>query len=178
MFSSNQESRFISHLFSSNQEPRFLIPLLAPLCLLHSDLLFGPKASRVLSFTWFFWGILGSVLFGVLHQGGVVPSLTYLSKTIHSSSSSSSDLSDTSVAATSSFGCPAKILFYKTYMPPQHLLALPGAKTMTTTAKETSKPTHANFEQPRCPELHLSDLKGCSQQVLASALRDIKQEFP
>jgi len=140
----------------AHQEPRFLIPLLAPLCLLHSELLFGAKASRLLAFTWFFWGVLGAVLFGVLHQGGVVPSLTYLSNVIRDGNNLEGDGTGQVTLA-----CPTKILYYKTYMPPHHLLALNS---------------ELSTNDSRCDDVRLIDLKGCSQSVLTSALRDVKRE--
>lgn len=48
------------------------------------------------------------LLFGVLHQGGVVPSLFYLHDKI-----SSMDVTHS-----------ARIVYWKTYMPPLHLLAI------------------------------------------------------
>ena len=68
-------------------------------------------------------------------------------------------------------------------MPPQHLLMMLAFKTTatktttTTTTHENSEQPLANYEQSRCPDLQLSDLKGCSQQVLLSALRDVKLEM-
>jgi phosphatidylinositol glycan class Z len=59
--------------------------------------------------TWVIINILLAFLFGVLHQGGVVPSLFHLHDRI-----SAVDFTDNA----------AHIIYWKTYMPPRHLLAI------------------------------------------------------
>jgi len=59
--------------------------------------------------TWITFNILLAFIFGVLHQGGVVPSLFYLHERI-----SAVDFIDNA----------AQIIYWKTYMPPRHLLAI------------------------------------------------------
>ncbi|PSS08868.1 hypothetical protein PHLCEN_2v3435 [Hermanssonia centrifuga] len=59
--------------------------------------------------TWIIFNIVLSLLFGVLHQGGVVPSLLRLHGLINGESSSNG----------------SAIVYWRTYMPPRHLLGIP-----------------------------------------------------
>ena len=61
---------------------------------------------------WIVSNLLLALLFGVLHQGGVVPSLFRVHDMIYS---------DTTPTADQRF----YVLYWKTYMPPRHLLAIP-----------------------------------------------------
>ncbi|XP_047419847.1 GPI mannosyltransferase 4 [Sciurus carolinensis] len=96
----------------SHQEARFLIPLLVPLVLLCS-----PRTHPV---TWkgtlVLFNALGALFFGCLHQGGLIPGLKYLEQVVH---------------APVLPGMPTHytLLFTHTYMPPQHLLHLPGLES-------------------------------------------------
>uniref|UniRef100_A0A8C6GA12 Mannosyltransferase n=1 Tax=Mus spicilegus TaxID=10103 RepID=A0A8C6GA12_MUSSI len=93
----------------SHQEARFLIPLLVPLVLLCS-----PQTQPIpWKGTLVLFNILGALIFGCLHQGGLVPGLKYLEQIVHTP-----DLSGTTTHYT--------LLFTHTYMPPQHLLHLSG----------------------------------------------------
>lgn len=93
-----------------HQEPRFLTPLIVPLCALgglhckHAS----PTLRRRLFSLWIAVNAILACLFGVLHQGGVVPSIRALSKHIDAT-----DHSSMSVRA----------IFWKTYMPPRSVLA-------------------------------------------------------
>nr|XP_013015745.1 GPI mannosyltransferase 4 isoform X1 [Cavia porcellus]XP_013015746.1 GPI mannosyltransferase 4 isoform X1 [Cavia porcellus]XP_013015747.1 GPI mannosyltransferase 4 isoform X1 [Cavia porcellus]XP_013015748.1 GPI mannosyltransferase 4 isoform X1 [Cavia porcellus] len=93
----------------SHQEARFLIPLLIPLVLLCSPRTHPMpwKGTLVL------FNALGALFFGCLHQGGLVPGLRVLEQVVH---------------APVRPGLPTHytLLFSSTYMPPQHLLHLPG----------------------------------------------------
>ncbi|KAH9930751.1 Alg9-like mannosyltransferase family-domain-containing protein [Fomitopsis serialis] len=58
-----------------HQEPRFLVPLLVPFIALIAE---GSQLKRLGSLFWISWivsNVILATLFGVLHQGGVVPSL-------------------------------------------------------------------------------------------------------
>ncbi|XP_051847711.1 GPI mannosyltransferase 4 [Antechinus flavipes] len=95
----------------SHQEPRFLVPLLGPLTLLSSQKgrPLGPwRAAAVILFNG-----LGALFFGCLHQGGLVPCLSHLERSIHSPGLK---------------GQPSHytLLFTHTYMPPRYLLRLRG----------------------------------------------------
>ncbi|NP_001385699.1 GPI mannosyltransferase 4 isoform X1 [Rattus norvegicus] len=93
----------------SHQEPRFLIPLLVPLVLLCS-----PQAQPIpRKGTLVLFNVSGALIFGCLHQGGLVPGLKHLEQVVHAPV-----LSGTTTHYT--------LLFTHTYMPPQHLLHLSG----------------------------------------------------
>lgn len=93
----------------SHQEARFLIPLLVPLVLLSS-----PQTQPIpWKGTLVLFNILGSLIFGCLHQGGLVPGLKYLEQVVHAPA-----LSGTNTHYT--------LIFTHTYMPPRHLLHLSG----------------------------------------------------
>lgn len=91
----------------SHQEPRFLIPLIVPLVLLCS-----PQTQPI---PWkgalVFFNALGALIFGCLHQGGLVPGLKYLEHVVHA---------PVLPGTTTHY----MLLFTHTYMPPQHLLHL------------------------------------------------------
>ncbi|XP_012874828.1 PREDICTED: GPI mannosyltransferase 4 [Dipodomys ordii] len=93
----------------SHQEARFLIPLIVPLVLLCSPRIRPVpwKGTLVLS------NALGAFFFGCLHQGGLVPGLKYLEQVVHT-------------PGLPSVSTHYTLLFSHTYMPPQHLLHLPG----------------------------------------------------
>ncbi|XP_072330159.1 GPI mannosyltransferase 4-like [Scyliorhinus torazame] len=89
----------------SHQEARFLSPLIAPVVIhsvLNYDMLRGKTVMVV-------FNILGSVLFGCLHQGGLIPCLSYLEKALHSKDPVPNQLEH-------------NLIFYHTYMPPRYLL--------------------------------------------------------
>ncbi|XP_067851230.1 GPI mannosyltransferase 4-like isoform X2 [Heptranchias perlo] len=89
----------------SHQEPRYISPLIVPLVILSAAKyeMLGWKLVIVL------FNVLGSVLFGCLHQGGLIPCLSYLEKTLHSNDPVA-NLNEHS------------LVFYHTYMPPRYLL--------------------------------------------------------
>ncbi|XP_006884349.1 PREDICTED: GPI mannosyltransferase 4 [Elephantulus edwardii] len=96
----------------SHQEARFLIPLLVPLVLLCS-----PQAQPVpCQGSLVLFNALGALVFGCLHQGGLVPSLGHLEQVVH---------------APVPPGPPTHytLLFSHTYMPPRHLLHLPSLES-------------------------------------------------
>lgn len=64
---------------------------------------------RILQVTWIIGNAALTLLFGVLHQGGVVPSLLHLNGQISSLPSSHNYIT----------------VYWKTYMPPWHLLGIP-----------------------------------------------------
>jgi phosphatidylinositol glycan class Z len=81
------------------------------------------------------------IVFGLLHQGGLSPLIRQLYATVHSDSSS----------------LPTEILFYRTYMPPTHLLMVPKAGLLDSSSSG--------------PYVHVVDLAGrLSEQELASLL--------
>ncbi|NXQ28058.1 PIGZ mannosyltransferase, partial [Alaudala cheleensis] len=89
----------------SHQEPRFLIPLILPL------VLFSASPNRAVKWKLLIvlFNLLGALLFGCLHQGGLIPCLFHLEQLIHSPAPSSHPQHYT-------------LLFAHTYMPPRSLL--------------------------------------------------------
>ncbi|KAH7910895.1 glycosyltransferase family 22 protein [Hygrophoropsis aurantiaca] len=91
-----------------HQELRFITPLFLPIIVLVSN---SGQIVRVGKVFWLLWIISNSalaVMFGILHQGGVVPSLLHLHDKLMSISSSQ----------------PVHIIYWKTYMPPRYLLGI------------------------------------------------------
>jgi phosphatidylinositol glycan class Z len=80
-----------------HQEPRFLAPLLVPLSILTAEQVWKPRFRPL----WIGFNLMLLTIYGVLHQGGVVPSL--MSKAVTRDG-------------------PSSILYYRTYMPPSFLL--------------------------------------------------------
>ena len=97
-----------------HQEPRFIIPVLSPLVVLFSPLVLKSSPRKLL---WISWNLIGCILFGLLHQGGVCPALVHLQNVLTSEMQSTAGQVD------------FHLVFYRTYMPPQHLLAWPSCGT-------------------------------------------------
>ncbi|NXD76514.1 PIGZ mannosyltransferase, partial [Halcyon senegalensis] len=89
----------------SHQEPRFLIPLILPLVLFSTSQNRAMKWKHVI----IVFNVLGALLFGCLHQGGLIPCLFHLEQLVHSPESSNHPRHYT-------------LLFAHTYMPPRSLL--------------------------------------------------------
>ncbi|KAI0752580.1 Alg9-like mannosyltransferase family-domain-containing protein [Daedaleopsis nitida] len=87
-----------------HQEPRFLIPLVAPMVALVVNNGRVLRAGKLFGVAWVICNILLAVLFGVLHQGGVVPSLFRVHDMIYD---------DTTGIAVQDFS----VVYWKTYMP-------------------------------------------------------------
>lgn len=81
-----------------HQEARFLIPLLPLLCFLYGQKLFSK--SSIPRSIWIALNLICTIFFGQVHQGGVIQALEY---------AKINNLTGT-------------LLFWKTYMPPRHLL--------------------------------------------------------
>ncbi|ELT97792.1 hypothetical protein CAPTEDRAFT_226711 [Capitella teleta] len=102
-------SYFIPLLFLSvfpHQEPRFLLPLLIPICIINS----GNKRLAI----WLTFNALAAILYGHLHQAGVVKSL---------------------IQSSEFKGC-THLVYYHTYMPPRHLTL--QSKSSSSEAREDS----------------------------------------
>lgn len=93
-----------------HQEARFLTPILLPLALLFAHIVIGPKQLSLVTVSWLLWNVIGCVLFGVLHQGGMYSCLQYLQGHMSSVSLHASPTTH-------------HVVFSNTYMPPRHLLA-------------------------------------------------------
>ncbi|GAA5864745.1 hypothetical protein JCM8547_008293 [Rhodosporidiobolus lusitaniae] len=98
-----------------HQEPRFLMPLIIPLVLLAPYASFF-RSGRGGATLWILHTILFIVLFGYLHQSGFLPALFELNAEFRRPPS---ELSGTN---------QIDLVFWKTFMPPRHLL-LPAGST-------------------------------------------------
>ncbi|GAA6014017.1 hypothetical protein JCM11491_003489 [Sporobolomyces phaffii] len=99
-----------------HQEPRFLVPLVIPLVLLapQVDFLRANRSNRATRHFWALW-ILHSAIFtaffGYLHQGGLVPTLLRLNRELRAPESPMLAGIET-----------VELVFWKTFMPPRHLV--------------------------------------------------------
>jgi phosphatidylinositol glycan class Z len=59
-----------------HQEARFLCPLLVPLVLIFTWK--QPKISRSFWIAWFLFNVITTYVFGVIHQGGLIPAMDLL----------------------------------------------------------------------------------------------------
>ncbi|KAJ7375902.1 hypothetical protein OS493_038149 [Desmophyllum pertusum] len=134
--------------FIPHQEPRFISPVLVPLVVLFSQSLTGSSVTPLTLSSWFIWNILGCVMFGIMHQGGIYPCLAHLQQYLHN-------------ARSQTINTEYHLTFYHTYMPPQHLLAWPMSG-------------HRN-EGGFHHSLALYDLKGSSKDVLNEHLKMITE---
>lgn len=134
--------------FIPHQEPRFITPVLLPLVILFSRRLIGSSVSPLTLLSWCIWNILGCVMFGILHQGGVYPCLAHLQQYLHN-------------VRSQNINTTYHVTFYHTYMPPQHLLAWPMS------GHENERGFHHN--------LTLYDLKGSSKVALKKHLEMISK---
>ncbi|KIM60480.1 glycosyltransferase family 22 protein [Scleroderma citrinum Foug A] len=90
-----------------HQEPRFLCPMILPvLVLVATSTTQWPK--KTFWVMWIIFNLVFAVVFGVLHQAGVVPSLFYLHSRIANDPSANTH-----------------IIYWKTYMPPRRFLGIP-----------------------------------------------------
>ncbi|XP_078062402.1 GPI alpha-1,2-mannosyltransferase 4-like [Mustelus asterias] len=89
----------------SHQEARFLSPLIAPV-VIHGAFNYDVLRGRTVIIV---FNILCSVLFGCMHQGGLIPCLSYLEKALHSEDPMANQPEH-------------NLIFYHTYMPPRYLL--------------------------------------------------------
>ncbi|XP_045199614.2 GPI mannosyltransferase 4-like [Mercenaria mercenaria] len=90
-----------------HQEARFLIPLL-PLVVI-SVVIFSKKLGKIFWAIFIIFNVLFSVVFGVLHQGGVIPSLMRLQQLTETEFKKNENIS-------------ISLIFSNTYMPPKHVL--------------------------------------------------------
>ena len=128
-----------------HQEARFLVPVLAPLSLLHSHHVFGVASFRWVSVMWVLFNVAGCEFFGALHQGGLLPCLRHI-QGIHAREPH----------------VTRHVIFYHTYMPPRFLLALPSQHA-----------TKEAVDTPRCGSTTIHDLKGASALALNDKVIDI-----
>ncbi|KPV74278.1 glycosyltransferase family 22 protein [Rhodotorula graminis WP1] len=107
-----------------HQEPRFLVPLVLPVVLLapytsifRSATSRAGKTRRVIWVLWLAHSFGFTIMFGYLHQGGLVPATLALNGELRNST--------TRIGAARA----VDVVFWRTFMPPRHLLLplAPGA---------------------------------------------------
>lgn len=96
-----------------HQEPRFLIPLLVPLCVIGGQMIF--EYSKMLKRGWYIFNVVLLLVFGILHQGGVVPSLLYMNRIVQQEQSLIQQTQQTLQQHT--------VIYWNTYMPPSYLVS-------------------------------------------------------
>jgi phosphatidylinositol glycan class Z len=133
--------------FIPHQEPRFMMPVILPLVLLFSSKVVGLKYSPTILMSWSIWNVIGCIFFGVLHQGGVVPSLLHLHKVINQKVHSSTE------------SYCHHVVYFHTYMPPTHLLAWPNKVSIN---------GH---------KLYIHDLAGSSQETFDQTMSKLKSDY-
>ncbi|RUS22275.1 Alg9-like mannosyltransferase family-domain-containing protein [Endogone sp. FLAS-F59071] len=119
----------------SHQEPRFLLPVLVPIVITMSQ-----RFSSLPRVFWVLWIVFNAalvVVYGLLHQGGIVPMMGFLQKQSLGIRNcvpldSAHDACDVGFVVDEPFIKPlthhhytTNLVFYKTLMPPQHLLRYP-----------------------------------------------------
>eukprot|EP00980_Cylindrotheca_fusiformis_P028096 scaffold22580_cov210-Cylindrotheca_fusiformis.AAC.3 len=128
-----------------HQEPRFLLPLLVPLVVIADQGMFQRKALTAL---WIAFNVILLVLFGGLHQSGVVRSLLMAGKTLTDQT-------------------PSALIYYHTYMPPSFLLRPPPSQKSECRQddehEQTCRQTSTLFGT-------LEDLNGSDLQTLIESL--------
>ena len=133
--------------FIPHQEPRFIMPVLLPMVMLFSSEVVDLKYSSTIFMSWSIWNVIGYIFFGILHQGGVLPSLLHLNKVINQKVESSTQLY-----------CH-HVVYFHTYMPPTHLLAWPNNVVLN---------GH---------KLYVHDLAGSSQEQFDRTMSKLKTDY-
>ena len=88
-----------------HQEARFIIPILVPLVLLYAE--FVMSGTCFPNVPWIIWNILGCLMFGFIHQGGIVPSIAHTHRLVSQ--------------PVQKLPTQYHFVYYHTYMPPRHL---------------------------------------------------------
>ncbi|KAI8982625.1 Alg9-like mannosyltransferase family-domain-containing protein [Pilobolus umbonatus] len=112
-----------------HQEARFLCPLLIPLVLIYTS----TKIPASFYLLWILFNIITSYVFGIAHQGGLVLAMGFLQRQttgIHDCSllkngNVACSIGKSGTQELNGFQLKTDLVFYKTYMPPQHLLVYP-----------------------------------------------------
>ncbi|KAI8060977.1 Alg9-like mannosyltransferase family-domain-containing protein [Gongronella butleri] len=117
-----------------HQEARFLVPLLVPLILLYTWDQSISIGSIYFLLLWVAFNFVFSVVMGNMHQGGVVPSMEAVQRQTMRIDGcellATGDLTCTlgdlaSEPRTNGYRLKTHVVYYKTYMPPRHLLSQP-----------------------------------------------------
>ena len=112
-----------------HQEPRFLLPLLVPLAILSEQYCNSAWFQTI----WTIFNVVLLLLFGVLHQGGVIPSLASVPDII----STQTDL-------------PQAVFYYHTYMPPTFASRMRTSDTKSCNAERRRLRSRILFNGESC----------------------------
>jgi phosphatidylinositol glycan class Z len=135
-----------------HQEPRFILPLLAPLAILSEQYYNSTWFKAV----WALFNVILFLLFGVLHQGGVMPSLMSVSNVL----SAPTDL-------------PRAVFYYHTYMPPTFASRMRISHTTPCNAEREFCNSECSIESLSCIiNVPIVDLKGSSAESLLVAIEE------
>jgi hypothetical protein len=157
-----------------HQEPRFLLPLLpAAAAAAAADGAAARLASSPAALAaWSAANLLGAAFFGFAHQGGVVPAVAQLS-TVLAEDDESSD--------------HALVYFWRTYTPPESLLAFPAAPSFRETSDgstarddaarasfdfrstKNGSPSDTRTRTSSISPSHIVDLRGASMDSVLAA---------
>ena len=155
------KSTIISGLFflsiAPHQEPRFLLPLVFPVILLGSDKILE---SRFRVSLWISFNIILLVLFGGLHQSGVIPTLLSLSQ----------------ILGVEKLTSPSAIIFSHTYMPPTFLARVMSSRALgVCDITDDSVESHGlcNAYDAPCTGIPITDLAGQDFDSLGRRLGEI-----
>ncbi|CAO3650931.1 unnamed protein product [Cunninghamella blakesleeana] len=116
-----------------HQEARFLVPMLIPLIMIYTWDQEAHIGSVLFLLLWLSFNLVTSFVFGNLHQAGIVPAMSFIQRQTMGINGcqllSYGDISCNIVPVgsidTNGFNITTHIIFYKTYMPPRHLLSFP-----------------------------------------------------
>ncbi|XP_071798929.1 GPI mannosyltransferase 4-like [Asterias amurensis] len=136
-----------------HQEPRFIIPVLVPLVLLYAE--FVMMSTSLPNIPWIIWNLLGCIIFGFIHQGGIVPSIA------HTHSLTSQPVQNLPIHY--------HFVFYHTYMPPRHLALI--NQSMSTVFIDDQHPETNLLKLPNIMTYH--DLMGSSSLTLSTTVEKL-----
>ncbi|XP_038050794.1 GPI mannosyltransferase 4-like [Patiria miniata] len=134
-----------------HQEARFILPVLVPLVLLYAE--FVMSGVSVPNVPWIVWNVLGCIMFGFVHQGGVVPSVMHTHGLV-------SQPTQTPIQY--------HFVYFHTYMPPRHLaLYNQSQPALPSLDQPTAKPA----ELPNTMTFH--DLMGADNLALSTTVNNL-----
>ncbi|XP_022098040.1 GPI mannosyltransferase 4-like [Acanthaster planci] len=134
-----------------HHEPRFIVPLLVPLVLLYAE--FVMSGAFIPNVPWIIWNVLGCIMFGFVHQGGVIPSIMHTHSLV-------SQPAQTPIQY--------HFVYYHTYMPPRHLALY---NQSVSSVLSVNKPTLKPGELSNTMTIH--DLMGADRLVLSSTVNNL-----
>jgi len=136
-----------------HQEPRFLLPLLVPLAILSQHC----WRSVWVRCIWIAFNAILLLVYGILHQGGVIPSL-FATSTI-----------------TTAREVSRAVFYYHTYMPPTFASRIGNVDIESCSASihgDEIGDEYCSVETHGCGRFPIIDLKGSSDETLLSSLNE------